>query len=174
MPGWASVCWWGEIVFICNTCLSQVLFVPLFIFLFFNFFFFYYYYYNNHRHHVLFQLLNCLSLLPFQFSSPQFHCGEVSACVVLHCRLGAMRPSYRASWLHHSAGGMLVPSSLLSPPFRDWVVPEVCRQAQFYCQSADVDKTVWPKCIRKISFSFFVLVMLKNMKKGLCHSLARL
>lgn len=35
------------------------------------------------------------------------------------------RGSYRALWLHYSAGGMLVPSGPLPPTFRDWVTPAV-------------------------------------------------
>lgn len=52
---------------------------------------------------------------------------------------------YRAPWLHYSAGGMLIPSEILPPTFKDWVIPAVCWQAQPYCQSADVDKAGQPQ-----------------------------
>lgn len=88
--------------------------------------------------------------------------------------MGGGSGSYRAPWLHYSLGGVLVPSGLLPPTFRDWVIPAISGQTQSYCKSADVDEAGQPQRIRKIYFSFLVLVMLKNMKEGLCHSLTRL
>lgn len=74
------------------------------------------------------------------------------------CKHKRWQQFYRPPWLHCNAGGMLVPSGVIPPTFRVWLIPAVCKQAQSYIQSADVGKAGQLQHVRKMSFSFFFAI----------------
>lgn len=73
--------------------------------------------------------------------------------------------SYRVPQQHCNAGGMLVPSGVIPPTFRDWLIPAVFKQAQSHFHSADAGKAEQLQHIRKMNFSFLLFVISCNVEE---------